>query len=92
MYSETVVIVNETGLHARPAHKFVNRAKQFKSEVLIRHADGREEEAVTAKSILLLLSLGFCKGDSIEITAHGQDEKQAVKSLVELLAAGFGED
>ena len=90
MYVGKAVVINKTGLHARPAYEFVNMAKKFKSDIMVRRLDG-EEEGVDAKSIMFLLSLGGCQGDKIEIAAEGCDEKEAVEALVNLIASGFGE-
>lgn len=91
MYGEKVVVINKTGLHARPAYEFVNTAKKFASEIMLRRLDEGETEAINGKSIVFVLSLGICEGDMIEITAEGDDEKEAVQALVNLVASGFGE-
>lgn len=81
MQSEKVTILNETGLHARPASIFVNTAAKFKSELTIQ----KGEKQVNAKSILAVLSLGISKGTEITISAEGPDEEEAVGKLVELI-------
>lgn len=45
-----------------------------------------------AKSIIVLLSMGICQGESVEITAEGPDEQEAVAELTALIESGFGED
>ncbi len=91
MYSKQVEIQNKTGLHARPASDFVNMAGKFKSKITIRDVNS-EDEAVNAKSIVLLLTMGFGKGTMIELTGKGEDEQEAVDSLVTLIESKFGED
>jgi phosphocarrier protein HPr len=91
MYSDKFVVINKTGLHARPASEFVSTAKRFACDITVHRTEDGVEEAVNAKSIVLLLSLGVCEGDEIEIVAAGAEERQAVKALVDLLATGFGE-
>ncbi|MBO8162005.1 MAG: HPr family phosphocarrier protein [Thermosipho sp. (in: Bacteria)] len=81
MIQKTVEILNRTGLHARPAAKFVEKASKFKSKITIEK-DGKKADA---KSILSVLGLGVGKGSKIKITAEGEDEQQAVEQLVELL-------
>lgn len=81
MRSEKVTILNETGLHARPASIFVNTAAKFKSDLTIQ----KGEKQVNAKSILAVLSLGVTKGTEITISAQGEDEDEAVCRLVELI-------
>lgn len=90
MYSKTVTIVNKTGLHARPASEFVSKASKFKSKITIKkNVDGASE--ANAKSIVILLTLGLSKGTEIVISADGEDEKDAVDTLVQLVESGFGE-
>ena len=87
MYSKNVTIENPTGLHARPASIFIKTATQFKSKINII----KDEKEVSAKSMLSLLSLGLTKGTEIIISADGEDEKDAVDTLVELVISRFGE-
>jgi phosphocarrier protein HPr len=90
MVKKATVIKNKTGLHARPASDFVQKASKFQSNITIRRT-GEEDDEANAKSIILLLSLGLCQGEEVEIIAKGQDEKEAVNSLIELIDSGFGE-
>ena len=55
---KTVVLKNETGLHARPAGIFVKAASQFASKIQIRAKD----QTINAKSIMNILSLGLETG------------------------------
>lgn len=89
MYKRTTTILNKSGLHARPASEFVKEAGKFSSKITIKRLD--EDEAVNAKSIVFLLSLGIGQGVEVEISANGDDEQQAVDSLVGMLELGFGE-
>ena len=45
----------------------------------------------TPRALFFLLSLGLCQGEAVEITAKGDDEQEAVKTLIELIDSGFGE-
>jgi phosphotransferase system HPr (HPr) family protein len=87
MISEKVTILNETGLHARPASVFVNTAAKFKSDLTIQ----KEEKKANAKSILSVLGLGISKGTEITISAEGPDEEEAVSKLVQLIKQGINE-
>jgi phosphocarrier protein HPr len=89
MYQKATVIKNCSGLHARPASEFIACAKKYNSKIMIGRAD--DKEIVNAKSIVLLLSLGLSQGDSVAISAIGEDEAEAVNALVELIDFGFGE-
>ncbi|PAB59803.1 HPr family phosphocarrier protein [Anaeromicrobium sediminis] len=83
-----VTILNETGMHARPASNFVKVANSFKSDINIEF----NGKASNAKSIMNLLSLGLKKGDQINITANGEDAQAAVDALVDLVNSKFGEE
>lgn len=87
MVSEKVVVLNETGLHARPAAIFVQNASRFKSDVTVT----KEGKKASAKSILAVLSLGILKNTEITISAEGIDEEAAVRALTELIQSEFAE-
>ena len=88
MYKKNVTIINKRGLHARPGSDFVNAAGKFTSKITIRRLD-EEDDPVNAKSIAFVLSLGISKGVEIELAANGDDEQEAVDSLVAMITAGF---
>jgi phosphotransferase system HPr (HPr) family protein len=84
MASIEVTIVDDVGLHARPAARFVRLAKTFQSSIVVRKGD-RE---ANAKSILRVLTLEAQKGDVLRINADGDDADEAVQRLHDLLAGG----
>ncbi len=88
MTTETVTIVNQLGLHARAAARFVQLAGRFRSKVRVTR-DGRQ---VDGKSIMGILLLAAAKGAVISISADGIDEADALQSLAALVRTGFGED
>ncbi len=81
MKEVTVVITNESGLHARPATAFTQLAAKFASKVTVV-ANGK---TANAKSILTILTLGATKGTSVVLTADGVDEEAALATLSEFL-------
>jgi phosphocarrier protein HPr len=85
--SQTVMLANETGLHARPARVFAKKAKEFDCDVKVR----KDGDAVNAKSTLSVLTLDCHKGDEIEIITDGDNEDEALSTLVELVESGLGE-
>ncbi|MCT4605444.1 MAG: HPr family phosphocarrier protein [Marinisporobacter sp.] len=85
---KTLKILNETGLHARPAGIFVKTATQFKSDINIIF----NESSFNAKSIMNILSLGLTKDAEITISASGPDEEEAIAALVSLIESKFGEE
>lgn len=91
MYTKQTVIINKTGLHARPASDFVLKAKGFESKVFIKNLDDPQAQAVNAKSIVRILGEAMPSGAHVEISADGADEEAAVCGLCDLIATGFGE-
>jgi phosphocarrier protein HPr len=81
-------ITNRLGLHARAAARFVHTAGGFRSHVTA----GRDGRVMDGKSILGILLLGASQGTTIEVTAEGPDEDQAIDALAALVEAGFGEE
>ena len=88
MVSRAVMVVNQLGMHARAAAKFVHLAARFESRVRV----ARQEREMDGKSIMGLLLLAAARGTTIRISADGTDEEAAVQALVELVENGFGED
>ncbi len=88
MIQREVLIRNRLGLHARAAARFVHAASRFRSKVQIGH-DGR---MMDGKSILGILLLSAGRGTRILLTADGEDEEQALKTLGDLVDGGFGEE
>lgn len=69
---------------------FVEAATAFECAVSVRRVD--QDETVDGKSIMQMLMLAGTCGTEIEISADGSDEEQAIRALVELVKAGFGEE
>ena len=82
-----LTIENNLGLHARAAALFVQTASAFKADVFVRK--GNRE--VNGKSIMGLLMLVATKGSKIQVRAEGNDARDAVGALAELLSGRFGE-
>jgi len=86
--SQNVVVVNQLGMHARAAAKFVHLATRYQARVRV----AREAREMDGKSIMGILLLAAARGSTITISADGSDEMDAVRALVALVEAGFGED
>jgi len=87
MYTKSVIVNNQVGLHARPATFFIQKANEFRSSIWIE----KDERKVNAKSLLGVLSLGIVRGVEVNVIAEGEDEEVAVLSLVNLIESDFGE-
>ncbi|MCX7707097.1 MAG: HPr family phosphocarrier protein [Anaerolineae bacterium] len=83
-------VINEVGLHARPAALFVNAAKSSKSKVRVRNVT-TDSKWVDAKSILGVLTLGVEKDHEIELTAEGPDEVETLTRIGDLIRNDFRE-
>ncbi len=88
MKRQDVVVVNQLGMHARAAARFVHMASRFQARVMVSR-DGREMDG---KSIMGLLLLAASRGTTITISADGADEQAALEALTDMVRAGFGED
>jgi len=88
MQNRTVTIVNKLGLHARAAAKFVTLASSFASDIKV----ARNGQEVNGKSIMGVMMLAASRGSDITLIADGDDEKDAVTRLAELIAQRFGEE
>jgi phosphotransferase system HPr (HPr) family protein len=88
MQKITLQVVNEVGLHARPASEFVKLAGRFKADLRVRNLTS-SSDMVDAKSILSILTLGVEKGHEIELTGDGEDEAEALQALQALIESDF---
>lgn len=73
-------VQRELGMHARPAGRFVALAARFVADVEVARADS-QEEWVSGRSVLSLLSLGATRGTQLRLRALGSDAEQAVAAL-----------
>jgi phosphocarrier protein len=81
-------IVNEKGLHARAAAKFVETVERFDAAATVSR-DGLE---ASGDSIMGLLMLAASKGSSIEVETRGAEAEALADALAALVANRFGED
>ena len=72
-----LTVIDPSGLHARPAARFVQAASRYSSRITIRH-DGREADA---KSLIALLGLTIRPSSEITLTADGPDADEALAAL-----------
>ena len=87
MVSQKVKITNPTGLHLRPAGILCKEAMQFKSLITFVF----RESTANAKSVLSVLGACVKCGDEIELVCEGEDEEEALKTLVKAVENGLGE-
>jgi phosphocarrier protein len=77
MITEKIIIMNEVGLHARPASEFVRIAERYSSGVRLC----KDGIWVNAKSILAILTLAAEKGSEVILEVKGKDEAVAFPAL-----------
>ena len=88
MTEQLITITNRAGIHARPAAVLVQTAKDFKSNIYFE----KNSDRINAKSIMGILTLGAAYGTELKIIAEGEDEIQAVETLVRLFETKFEEE
>lgn len=88
MQEKVFKIIDEAGIHARPATLLVKAASDFQSDVNLEF----NGKTVNLKSIMGVMALGISNGAEIKIIASGEDESKALESVSEvLLANGLGQ-
>ena len=85
--SQRVMVINQRGLHARAAAKFVKLAGAFEAAVTVT-AKGT---TVPGLSIMGLMMLAAGPGTELEIKAGGDDAPAALVALVDLVSRRFDE-
>jgi phosphocarrier protein len=81
-------VINQLGLHARPAALFVKAASRFESDVIVE----KENRKVSGKSIMGLMTLEAGMGCVLRVTADGADAEEALDHLQHLVESKFFED
>ncbi len=79
-----LIVPNPSGLHARPAARFVELAKSFSCEILVKDLTN-DSKTVNAKSILGILTLGVECGHEILVSTIGEGADQASKAIAQLI-------
>ena len=81
-------ILNQYGIHARPAALFVKTASRFDAEITVERGGNK----VSGKSIMGLMMLAAAHGTSIVVEVMGDDEEDAMNAIERLVEGGFGEE
>ena len=83
-----VIIPNKRGLHARASAKIVEASARFQSEIEVV----KDGTSVNGRSIMGLMMLAASMGSQVEITTEGPDAADALKAILALVEAKFGEE
>lgn len=78
----TVQVKNQIGLYSRPASSLIAKANEFNCSIYIEYANRR----ANAKSLIGILSLKIMGGAEIKIITNGEDEEEAMNSIVDFIA------
>jgi len=91
--TRNLIIVNQLGLHARAAAKFVEQAQSFTATISLGVSDRDKSEVqwVDGKSIMSVMLLAAGQGTEIALRAEGQDALDALDAIDALIADRFGE-
>ena len=84
---QSIRVINKLGLHARASAKLTKLAGSFPCQVWL----SRGERRVNAKSIMGVMMLAAGVGTDIEIETIGDQENEALQSLLGLINDKFGE-
>ncbi len=76
-----ITIVNQLGLHARPAAEFVRRANAFRSEIWLVTKAGR----FSALSLIDVMRANLEQGAVATLEACGPDAVEAVERLAKVV-------
>jgi phosphocarrier protein len=87
MIEKTVKIVNQAGLHTRPAATIVKMAAKYKCDFFI----SKDGININGKSIIGVMTLAAEKGSKLVLTFDGEDEKQAAEEISDYFSRGFDE-
>ena len=87
-FCATVKITNKRGLHARASAKIVEASARFQSHITVT----KDGQTVDGRSIMGLMMLAASCGMDVEICAEGDDAAEALKALLALAEAKFGEE
>lgn len=84
----TCRIVNQRGLHARAAARFVKTVERFDASVSV-FSRGQE---VSGHSIMGLMMLAAGPGTDVRVVCKGPQATEALAALESLICGHFGED
>lgn len=88
MVTKTVTVVNEQGLHMRPAGVLAKLVKEYPDCEVTLGANGK---VVKAKAPMQVMSACIKKGCEVEISCDGANEQSVLDEIAALFADGFGE-
>jgi phosphocarrier protein len=86
--TKELVVLNKSGIHARPAAMFVKTANRFGSDIFVE----KDGEKINGKSIMGLMMLAAGPGSKVTLHAKGDDAAAAINELEALVNRKFDEE
>lgn len=83
-----VILVNDVGLHARPATRLAALADRFDGELEVYFGDAQPADG---KSAMSLMALGAGKNSKLRFVAYGRQASELLAAVTEFVAKGLGE-
>lgn len=87
MLEHKIKIINNAGLHTRPAATIVKLAAKYKCDFYISK-DGLN---INGKSIIGVMTLAAEKGSELDLIFDGEDENAAAEEIINYFNRGFDE-
>lgn len=85
MRSAEFIISDPAGIHARPAGYLVKEAEKYRSEIRISCRD----KSASAGRLFALMKLGAKQGDTLTVSAEGEDEDAALAAVLSFMKEHF---
>ena len=80
-----MVLLNKYGMHVRPAGLFAKVASRYRADVMVV----KDNNAVSGKSIMALMTLEAVCGSKLRVIAAGPDAALGLDELQALVARKF---
>ena len=81
MLKKSIVVKMDQKADVMPIAMFVQVASQYESSIYV----DADEKRVNAKSIMGMMTLGLDNGETVDVTAEGEDEEEALAGIREFL-------
>ena len=88
MVEREIKVTNRAGIHARPAAMIVQTASRYDSRIML----GKDSEAINAKSIMGIITLGAGYDTVLKLSVEGSDEQEAADAVATLFENRFQEE
>jgi len=87
MIQKEITIINQAGMHTRPASMIVKIAAKYKSDFLI----SKNNFEVNGKSIIGVMTLAAEQGSKLLLIFNGEDEEALATEMIDFFEKGFNE-